>query len=166
MYCFNRNLILHRIAWISLNYTINIYVSKVDHQFNEYLICLQRIFSRIGRLHCSLYHNAHSWVTAYTYFRDYNRTAKSWSELTGTRSLQLRNTLGYAICVKYAIWFEPMSFSNAGETGHSYGLPIPLEQPRVSSLDVDICRHTDAHEYIFIVSWIQICGKTYTKIYT
>lgn len=66
--------------------------------------------------------------------------------------------------VRNMVWTNVVLY--AGETGHSYGLPIPLEQPRVSSLDVDICRHTDAHEYIFIVSWIQICGKTYTKIYT
>lgn len=33
----------------------------------------------------------------------------------------------------------------AGETGHSHGIPMPHERNRVSSLDVDICRRTDAH---------------------
>lgn len=53
-------------------------------------------------------------------FLGYDRIAKSRSGLTGAGSLQLRGALGYAICVKDAIWFEPMSLLRAGETGRSH----------------------------------------------
>lgn len=87
--------------------------------------------SRTGR--DALFRNgAHLIVNSRIYFWDYDRIAKLRSELTGTPSLQLRGALGYAICVKDAIWFEPMSLSTPEKQGHSYGIPIPHERNPVS----------------------------------
>lgn len=82
----------------------------------------------------------------------------------GTRSLQLRGALGYAICVKDAIRFKPMLLSMPEKQAvEPWPNDIARTQLRVSSLDADIyvivLIHIYMHKYIFIVSRIQICPR-------
>lgn len=79
----------------------------IDCQCDKYLVRISRESQEpetLFRNNAHLTANSHIHI----YFWDY-RIAKLRPELTGTPSLQLRGALGYAICVKDAIWFEPMS---------------------------------------------------------
>lgn len=102
----------------------------------------------------------HNCEFAYIYFWDYDRIAKLRSELTGTPSLQLRSALGYAICVKDAIWFEPMSLlsmleKQATATAYRYRTNVtPCQFVRCGYLPSCRCTSTSTylsfHDYKYV----------------